>query len=42
VELFNNMHMKIQKQSESKFILDNLEEQIIIFNSDNKIYFVNN
>lgn len=35
------MHIKIQKQGVSKFILDHLEEQIIIFNSDEKIDFMN-
>lgn len=42
VEIFNNMLIKIQKQSENKFVLDNLEESIIIFNQHNKIDFINN
>jgi hypothetical protein len=35
------MVMKIQKQSENKFVLDNLEESLIILNKHSKIDFTN-
>ena len=40
-ELYSNMQYKINKQSEFKFILDHLEENIVIFNNLKKIDFIN-